>query len=81
MVQDAGESLEVAGVAVLLPQQPVFGAPERPDRPEGPAFADDMPAIMTAGIRVVVIPADNPPYSRRRREQAGTSRMSSLVAA
>jgi hypothetical protein len=40
-----------------------------------------MPAIMTAGFRVVVIPADNPPYSRRRREQGSTSMMSSLVAA
>jgi hypothetical protein len=40
-----------------------------------------MPAIMTAGFRVVVIPAANPPYSRRRREQGNCSMMSSLVAA
>lgn len=36
---------------------------------------------MTTCGRVVVSLADNPPYSRRRREQEGTSAESSLVAA
>jgi hypothetical protein len=40
-----------------------------------------MQAIMTTCGRVVVSLADNPPYSRRRRGQGGTSAVSSLVAA